>query len=218
MKSRLLSSIDITCILAWTMVLALYSASSYAGAGQDRLERFFDHLAGLKADFEQTVVDAHSVTIQNASGTLRILRPGKFRWDYHTPYEQVIVSDGKKISIYDPDLDQVTVKLLDQTIGNMPALLLSDDQPLQNSFNITESGARDELEWLELDPRTEDTSFDKIRLAFNKRTLQTMELVDSFGQTTQLVFTHVQRNPAINPDTFHFIPPPGVDVVGDIGE
>lgn len=218
MKNHLLSSFKITNILFWTMALGLYSALSHAGAGHDRLEHFFDQLTSLKADFDQTVIDAHSITLQKASGTLSILRPGMFRWDYHSPYEQQIVSDGKKISIYDPDLEQVTVKLLDQTIGNMPALLLSDDQPLQNSFNITELGLRDELEWLELDPRGEDTSFDKIRLAFNKRTLQAMELVDSFGQTTRLVFTHMQRNPAINPETFHFMPPPGVDVVGDIGE
>jgi outer membrane lipoprotein carrier protein len=196
----------------------LQGTTSQAGTGNDRLQHFFDHLNGLKADFTQTVIDAHSVTIQNASGTLELLRPGRFRWDYAKPYQQLIVADGKKISIYDPDLDQVTVKLQDQTIGNMPALLLSNNQPLEDSFNITDLGEKDGLAWLELDPKARDTSFEKIRLAFNDRTLHTMELVDSFGQTTQLVFSNLQRNPDIDPAIFHFTPPPGVDVIGDVDE
>lgn len=202
----------------WLIVGILYSVPAQAGMGSDRLQHFFDHLTGLKADFAQTVIDAQSVIIQNATGTLQLLRPGRFRWDYHTPYEQLIVADGTRVSIYDPDLEQVTVKLLDKTIGNMPALLLSNEQPLEDSFNITELGVKNKLEWLELDPKSHDTSFEKIRLAFNEQTLQTMELVDSFGQTTQLVFTNVQRNPEIDPQVFHFTPPPGVDVIGDVDE
>jgi len=196
----------------------LCSLTLQAGTGSDRLQHFFDHLNGLKADFTQTVIDANSVTLQNASGTLELLRPGRFRWDYEKPYKQLIVADGKKVSIYDPDLDQVTVKLLDQTIGNMPALLLSNNQPLEDSFKITELGKKDGLEWVELDPMDRDTSFEKIRLAFNEQTLQTMELVDSFGQTTQLVFSKMQRNPDIDPEIFHFTPPPDVDVIGDVDE
>jgi len=200
------------------MFSGLYCASMQAGEGHDRLQLFFDHLTGLKADFTQTVIDANSVTVQDATGTLQLLRPGRFRWDYHTPYEQLIVADGTRVSIYDPDLEQVTVKLMDETIGNMPALLLSNEQPLEDSFIITELGLKDKKEWLELIPRVSDTSFEKIRLAFDENTLQSMELLDSFGQTTQLVFSHVQRNPEIDPDIFHFVPPPDVDVIGDIDE
>jgi outer membrane lipoprotein carrier protein len=196
----------------------LLGTTSQADTGNDRLQHFFDHLDGLRADFTQTVIDAHSVTLQNASGTLELLRPGRFRWDYEKPYKQLIVADGKKVSIYDPDLDQVTVKLLDQTIGNMPALLLSDNKPLEDSFNITDLGVKDGLAWLELDPKARETSFEKIRLAFNNQTLHTMELVDSFGQTTQLVFSKLQRNPEIDPAIFHFTPPPDVDVIGDVDE
>jgi outer membrane lipoprotein carrier protein len=106
--------------------------------------------------------------------------------------------------------------MLDQTIGNMPALLLSNEQPLADSFIITELGVQDGLEWLELVPKQDDTSFAKIRLAFDEHTLHTMELFDSFGQTTRLVFSNVHRNPAIDPQIFQFTPPQGVDVVGDI--
>ena len=202
----------------WLIIGVIYSIPVQAGAGSDRLQLFFDHLTGLKADFTQTVIDAHSVTVQNATGTLQLLRPGRFRWDYHTPYEQLIVADGTRVSIYDPDLEQVTVKLMDETIGNMPALLLSNEQPLEDSFDITELGLKDELEWLELDPKAGDNSFLKIRLAFDEHTLHAMELVDSFGQTTRLVFSHVQRNPEIDPDIFHFVPPTDVDVIGDVDE
>jgi outer membrane lipoprotein carrier protein len=208
-----------TAILAILLVgSVMYSCVSMAGAGLDRLREFFDDLQSLKADFTQTVLDARSTLLQDASGKFALLRPGRFRWDYQTPYKQLIVSDGKRIQIYDPDLEQVTVKMLDQTIGNMPALLLSNEQPLGDSFNITELGMQDGLEWLELIPKQGDTSFEKIRLAFDEHTLHAMELFDSFGQTTRLVFSNVQRNPAINPQIFQFTPPPDVDVVGDIEE
>lgn len=218
LKYRLMFLKNKTPAISWLLLGVLYCSSLQAGSGHDRLQHFFNNLTGLRADFTQTVIDAHSVTIQNATGTLQLSRPGKFRWDYRTPYEQLIVADGVKVSIYDTDLEQVTVKLLDETIGNMPALLLSNDQPLEDSFKISELGLKDDLEWLELEPRAQDTSFEKIRLAFDEHTLQVMELVDNFGQTTQLRFSHVQRNPSIDPAIFDFMPPPDVDVIGDIDE
>ncbi len=210
------------CCVKYSLLVALLvcsvicSSVTLAGTGMDRLQDFFNDLQGLKADFTQTVIDAQSTVLQDATGKFALLRPGRFRWDYQTPYEQLIVSDGVKVQIYDPDLEQVTVKVLDQTIGNMPALLLSNEQPLADSFTITELGMQDGLQWLELIPKMSDTTFEKIRLAFDEHTLHAMELFDSFGQTTRLVFSNVQRNPAIDPQIFQFTPPQGVDVVGDI--
>jgi chaperone LolA len=143
-------------------------------------------------------------------------RPGKFRWDYLSPYEQVIVADGKKLWVYDKDLEQVTVNQLDAAIGNTPALLLSGDESLELSFRIVELDKKTAgLDWVELFPKEAQSSFTSMRLAFSAHHLEYMELIDSFGQTTQIKFSNTKNNPDINANLFNFTPPKGVDVIGE---
>lgn len=170
----------------------------------------------MRADFQQVVFDAKFNAVQQASGTLAMQRPGKFRWDYTMPYKQLIVADGIRLWVYDKDLEQVTVRFLDAALGNTPALLLSGGQFPAKSFAITELKSKgDDLYWLELVPTDQQASFTGVRLAFNSRHLAVMELLDGFGQTTRLNFTNMQYNPRIEPTVFRFTPPPDVDVIGE---
>ncbi len=184
-----------------------------AGSGMDRLNHFFDGLAGLRANFEQTVIDASAFSLQESRGVLVMQRPDKFLWDYQQPYQQAIIADGKKIYIYDADLEQVTVKPMHKSMGDTPMLLLSSGGALDDSFVITESGKDSGLEWLTLKPKEEQTNFTMMRLAFDTKTLRVMELVDSFDQTTRLMFSDMQRNPRIDSSLFKFVAPAGVDVI-----
>lgn len=185
-----------------------------AGPGLDRLDRFFAGLRSLDTGFEQTVSDSTHRQTQHTRGSLQILRPGRFRWTYEEPYEQVIVTNGAKLWVYDPDLAQVTVSKLDASIGNTPAVLLSTEQPLDELFLITELPPENGVAWVQLDPRQEDTNFTRIRLAFDRETLHAMEIVDGFGQTMSIRFVGLRRNPAIGAAGFEFVAPAGVDVVG----
>lgn len=194
---------------------ALLPQHAAAGIGLERLDRFFSGFKSLATDFNQTVSDSAQRPTQHARGRLQILRPGRFRWTYEEPYEQTIVTDGARLWVYDPDLAQVTISKLDASIGNTPAMLLSTEQPLDDLFLITELPAQDGIAWVQLDPRQEDANFTRIRLAFDRDTLHAMEIVDGFGQTMQIRFIGLRRNPAMEPDGFEFIPPAGVDIVGD---
>jgi outer membrane lipoprotein carrier protein len=189
--------------------------NAVAGPGLDSLDRFFAGLKGLDTGFEQTVADGAQRETQHTRGTLQILRPGRFRWTYEEPYEQVIVTNGSKLWVYDPDLAQVTVSKLDASIGNTPALLLSTDRPLDELFLITELPPQDGIAWVQLDPRQEDANFTRVRLGFEHETLHAMEVVDGFGQTMTIRFSGLRRNPALGPAGFEFTPPAGVDVVGE---
>lgn len=195
-------------------LLALSAPLAAAGPGLDRLDRFFAGLKSLDTAFEQTVRDSAQRPTQHTRGTLQILRPGRFRWTYEEPYEQIIVTNGARLWVYDPDLAQVTVSRLDASIGNTPAVLLSTEQPLDELFLITELPPENGIAWVELTPRQEDANFTRIRLAFDRETLHTMEIVDGFGQTMSIRFTGLRRNPALGPAGFEFAPPAGVDVVG----
>lgn len=197
-----------------SLFLLAITAPAQADA-KARLEAFVDGTKGLKASFTQTVTDRVGRKTQEASGNLYFSRPGKFRWVYQKPYAQLIVGDGKKLWIHDEDLDQVTVRKLDQALGDSPAALLAGDNNIEKLFNLKDAGVKDGIEWLEATPKSKEGSFEKVRMGFKGDDLQVMELKDNFGQTTLLRFSNLQRNPAMGASLFRFTPPKGADVIGD---
>ena len=194
---------------------AFWLPAAMAGNGLDALHDFFTDVKGFSADFEQAVFAERSTQMQTSTGHMMLQRPGQFRWDYKTPYKQLIVGDGKKIWIYDEDLEQVTVKAQDAALNNTPAQLLSSNDAVENNFKITELGAKNDINWLELESREKNVTFTTIRLGFRDKNLTVMELKDTLGNQTLLTFSKVQRNPVIDQAKFKFIPPEGVDVIGE---
>ena len=189
--------------------------SAYAGA-TDKLKNFIASTHSAQANFTQEVRDKSGKRIQSASGTMQFVRPGKFRWVYQKPFEQLIVGDGEKFWLYDVELNQVTVKKIDAALGSSPAALLSGSNEIERGFELKDNGTKDNLEWLQATPRTQDTSFEKILMAFNAQSeLMVMELHDAFGHTTVLRFSKMQRNPQLSPQLFKFVPPKGADVLGE---
>ena len=198
-------------ILALALALPLLA---HAG-GVDRLKAFVAGAKTAEADFTQTVADKNGRVTQQASGRMAFARPGKFRWDYAKPYEQVIVGDGVKLWLYDADLEQVTVKTLGDVIAGTPAALLAGDNAIEKYFALKNAVAADGLEWLEATPRNKDTSFERIRMGFKGDVLVQMELFDFFGQRTTLRLSRLVRNPSIPASRFSFIPPKGADIIGE---
>jgi outer membrane lipoprotein carrier protein len=196
-------------------MIALYSAIAHAGAS-DKLRNFIAASHSGQANFTQVIQDKDGKRIQSASGTMQFVRPGKFRWVYQKPYEQIIVGDGAKFWMYDVDLNQVTVKKLDAALGSSPAALLSGNNEIERAFVLSDSGTKDGLDWLEAHARARDSSFEKILMAFNAQgELAVMELRDAFGHTTLLTFSQMQRNPKLSAQLFKFVPPKGADVLGE---
>jgi chaperone LolA len=198
-------------------VLMLFSipASAHAGA-IEKLKTFIAETRSAQADFTQEVLDHNGKRIQMASGVMQFQRPGKFRWSYEQPYEQLIVGDGEKFWLYDADLNQVTVRKLDAALGSSPAALLSGSNEIERDFALSEDGSGDGLEWLRAQPRGQESSFEKIRMGFDAQSgLAVMELNDMFGNKTVLRFSRMQRNPRIPGQQFRFTPPAGADVLSD---
>lgn len=191
------------------------AAAAHAG-GIDKLKQFVSGTRAAQADFSQIVLDQKGQRIQSANGVMQFLRPGKFRWTYAQPYEQLIVGDGRKFWLYDVDLNQVTARKLDAALGSSPAALLSGNNEIERGFVLSERGSQDGLDWLEALPRASDSSFRRIRMAFDARAnLKVMELLDLFGNTTVLRFTELKRNPTLSPGLFSFTPPAGADVLSE---
>lgn len=194
-------------------LLGLLSNLPAQAGGLAQLQAFIDSTRGLQARFDQTVTQQSGRKQQTASGTVAILRPGKFDWRYQKPYEQRVVGDGEKLWVYDPDLNQVTVKNLDAALGSSPAALLAGNNNLEKHYRLSELPARDGLEWISASPKSRENTFETVQMGFVNDTLMQMELKDNFGQQTVIRFTQTVKNPPLAVDLFRFIPPKGADVV-----
>ena len=195
-------------------VLALLSAPASHASPTTEVEKYLSGLASWSADFKQTIDDGHGKVVRSAAGKLSLQKPGKFRWDYTEPSEQVILADGKEIWFYDKDLQQANVRDMDASLANTPAVLLSGGGPLSSQFDVTVLPPSDGLEWYQLIPKHPDTDFQLVRIGFRNGDLATMFLADKLNQVTQLTFSNAKRNAKFAPDLFTFVPPPGVDVIG----
>jgi len=204
-----------TGVLVWLgCLLALIDAGGARASAQSEVEKNLNGVATWSADFTQTIDDGHGQVTRSAAGKLYLQKPGKFRWDYTLPSEQLILADGKKIWFYDKDLQQANVRDMDASLANTPAVLLSGGGSLSSQFDVTALPPSDGLEWYQLIPKHADTDFQLVRIGFRKGELASMFLADKLNQVTQLTFTNPKRNARLTPDLFSFVPPAGVDVIG----
>ena len=198
-------------LLAFLTPLASIAADSVA-----RVDAYLGSLKTLSAQFSQVVHDRRGLVTDRATGTLSISRPNRFRWDYREPYSQTIVADGRKLWLYDPDLEQVTVRLLEQGLGATPAMLLSGTGKVGDAFTAGPVEQRRDWTWCALVPKQHGSDFKRVSLAFDRRNeLAAMELVDKLGQTTTIEFSQVRRGVKFDASRFDFVPPPGADVIGE---
>jgi outer membrane lipoprotein carrier protein len=184
-------------------------------ASLDRLRAFVRETQTARASFIQTVSDKSGRIVQRASGEFAIERPGHFRWSVEKPYKQLIVGDGEKVWIYDPDLNQVVIRRNDRALGTTPAALLSGKEDVERAFEWRDLPSANGLDWLGATPKDKESSFSEIRLGFNSGGLAALEIMDNFGQRTLVSLFNLERNPKLGPDLFKFSPPKGADVVGE---
>jgi outer membrane lipoprotein carrier protein len=199
--------------------IALLACSAVAlSSPTSDVEKYLNGLATWSADFTQTIDDGHGKVTRSAAGKLYLQKPGKFRWDYSQPSEQLILADGKQIWFYDKDLQQANVRPMDASLGNTPAVLLSGGGSVSSQFDVTALPPSDGLDWYQLIPKHSDTDFQLVRIGFRSGDLASMFLADKLNQVTQLTFTNSKRNAKFASDLFTFVPPAGVDVIGRGGQ
>jgi outer membrane lipoprotein carrier protein len=208
-------------LLSFALVAVVMAPLAMA-QGQTPLDAYLDRLKTLRAEFSQTVTDSKGRQVQNASGKLVIVRPGKFRWELtpHSPAgsggasPQLMVADGKNLWFYDRDLEQVSVKPASNALTATPAGLLSGEGDIRQWFTVSSAGRRDGYDWVKVVPKQSDADFREAQLAFDKSDLRRMMLKDKLGQTVRLDFLASERNPTIPETEVKFSPPAGADVIG----
>jgi len=196
------------------LFLLLLSFPALAG-GLDDFLAFNSSSKTASGRFEQQVFDRGGKVVEKASGTFAFQRPGKFRWVYDKPHKQLLVGDGAKLWIHDPDLNQVTVKKIGAAISSTPAALLAGKDDITALFTLRDAGTADGLSWVEATPKAQDTGFERVRLGLQGKALAAMELHDQLGGRTLLRFTELKSNAPVTADSFKFTPPKGADVLED---
>ena len=209
-----------TAVFAWMLVMlsplavAEEKEASRASAGQ--LAELLRDYQSYQADFIQIVVDDSGRQVQETRGELKASRPGRFYWETGAPLKQFIVSDGDKVEVYDPDLEQVTVHQLDDQVQNTPALLLSGEvDNLHETYEVYQRGIGNQVREFRLVPRSQDSLFTSLRLSFADGVLQEMRMEDSLGQLSILSFESITLNESIDDKVFRLDYPEGVDVIRD---
>ena len=208
------------------LLLALFGAAcavaqpAPSGDGVDglaTLEAFLADVRSLTADFRQELWDAEQQLLQTETGTLSLERPNRFRWTYREPTQLVVVADGARLKVYDVELAQVTVAPFDDSIGASPALLLSGDRNVRDSFEVTQSYRLEGLDWIKLAPTTGASDFTSVLIGFEGTAPRRLELVDGLNQVTRIELTNLVLNPKLDAAVFELEVPEGVDVIGGEG-
>ena len=199
------------------MLLPVLALTAFTAHADDkdvaRLTQLLETSKTLSANFSQLTLDGSGTQLQETTGNMTLQRPGLFYWHTNPPAEQTMVSDGKKVTLWDPDLEQATIKKLDERLTQTPALLLSGDvSKISQSFDISAKEAGGVIDFT-LKPKTKDTLFDNLRLSFRSGLLNDMQLIDSVGQRTNILFTGVKANEAVPASKFKFDIPKGADVI-----
>lgn len=192
----------------------LLPSLGYAGQGVTSLDTFLANTQTIEARFQQKLLDNKGILLQQSAGQFTLKRPGKFIWNYRLPYPQIIVSNSKKIWVFDSELEQVSIKQYSEMLSGAPVALLDQRKKLEDDFVVTDAGIVQGQNWVKLKPRSADSEFLEIHVGMANGNLKSMRLMDSFGQTTSIEFEQMQTNVPLDDALFEFKPPAGVDVIG----
>ena len=188
-------------------VISLAGSAAWADA-REELNARLAAMEYLAADFTQQVQGSRGEVIEQSRGIVRLLRP-QFRWEVIDPYPQVIVTEDGQLKIYDPDLEQVTVRPLDEALVDTPLALLTQDTVELDADYAIEQLSPDSFR---LHPSGIDALFDEIVLEFGTQGLQAMVIRDHLGQSTDIRFDNFGERSMIQSSDFTLDVPPGTDV------
>jgi outer membrane lipoprotein carrier protein len=212
-----------SCLLAGLLASSAHGGipgEPAAAAGQPaqlagRLAERLVPVARFSAEFVQTVRGSRDEVREMAEGYVRIERPRRFKWVVEDPYPQLIVTGGERLYIYDPDLDQVQVRTVDEALHGTPALVLAGTaEQIDDEFEVSER-ADGETTVFTLVPRDPEALYTALTMTFSPNELVGIDIVDSLGQVTEVRFYNGEPDPTFPPNEFDFTIPPNADVIGD---
>ena len=189
------------------------TACALAADGTLQLQQFIDRINVGQGRFTQISLTKQDGKVKKSQGSFSFERPGKFRWVYEQPYKQILVGDGVRLWIYDPELKQVSVKPAAKILDGTPAMFLVGARDLKQNFILEEDPSEGDISWVRAKPKKDNAGFESLRLGLRAGMLVRLEIEDSFGVSTRITVEEFNLNPELDKNIFKFTPPPGVDVL-----
>lgn len=212
-------SLLIRAASAAACALLCFSSVADTVAGPDALARLGARLASferLSADFNQRIYSSGNSAMQESSGELKVAKPLLFEWTTNLPYPQTVVTDGLQVIVYDPDLEQATVRPLSEALTDTPASLLTGDMDaIERSFSVVATTTLPSEQFL-LKPLAEESLYASLSLGFEDGVLDSLEVTDHLGQVTLVRFGNVDTSVEFAEDEFSVSLPEGTDIIGDL--
>ena len=193
-----------------SLPLALGAYASDDGGDIQQLRDLLEPIVSLSSQFEQHMVDANGVELQQSNGLFQVAKPNSLRWIVEQPMPQQVISDGNSLWVYDPDLEQVMVQPFTGDIQSAPAMLFSGDlQALDSAYLVEQLSAGSFL----LTAEQGTSLFSSVQIDFDNLLPTFIALTDNLGQVTRISFSELEYNPPLGADLFVFEIPLGVDVI-----
>lgn len=191
------------------------AASTATSPATQQLITLLRNLHTMQANFTETYYDTSGSASQKNTGQMALQHPGKFRWQTNSPSNQLLITDGQYVWIYNQDLKQASRTLLDPEQMTNPASLLSGSPDLlAQRFNVSSIPATSgNTVGFKLQPKKPNDLFQWIELHFNGNTLTQMRMSDNLGHLSQLDFSQVKMNGSLSSSLFTFTTPKGVDLI-----
>lgn len=188
--------------------------SAFADQSVERLNKFFDQTDTYFAEFRQLILDEGLHVVEESTGLMWMQRPDLFRWEYFEPYSQTIVGDGTDVWIYDPDLQQTTVRRFADVVERSAAEILAGVDNIEEFYLVNDMGVQGEIGWVRLEPKDIDSAqFQSMHLGFDGRSLSVIQILEKLGNTTRLQFYDSMMNESLDSATFQFELPEDVDLI-----
>jgi len=196
------------------LLVIVFPLGVTASSALDRMSEFFNNQSSYFAEFRQVILDEGLHLIEESTGLMWLSRPDRFRWEYFDPFEQIVVSDGEYIWVYDTELEQASVRNLSDVLDQSAAEILSGMGNIEDRYVVEDLGIQGTLAWVNISPLNQDTSqFESMRLAFDEETLRMMEILDALGDTTRIQMQDVVIGSDFQEKVFEFKVPDGVDLI-----
>ncbi|MFH1020259.1 MAG: outer membrane lipoprotein carrier protein LolA, partial [Pseudomonadota bacterium] len=210
-----------------SLLVALTCLAIFPGSGRcaaltplelaQKLQARYEETKTMTADFKQSTSVPMSTRKRLGAGKVVISKPGRIRWDYLTPDRQVLISDGKKVSMYLAGSAQMVVQPVSQYINSdVTYAFFAGTGNIARDFKVLppERQGDASLKAVKLVPKIAHPQVDYLHVWIDDNFMvRRLEIVDHFGSITDLAFSNIRRNEPVPPETFVFTPPLGTEII-----
>ena len=196
------------------MSMLILSATTFGQEGPvAKLDKLLQDIDTITAEVNQLIVESDGGVLEESQIIMHIKRPDGFYWETVAPFPELLVTNGKRLWNYQPDLEQVVIEDWNPDQSALAAqLLYGKTESLEEDYYIVAIDA-EQSQTFELKPKSPDNLYELITISFVNGSLELIYIENSSGERTAWQFTSSDINLPLGEDLFEFIPPDGIEII-----